>query len=261
MRPLTKQRNLRRQGGEQMSMGVLRLVIALLVPLFGCPADVVGYQSDWLSAYDQIGYTHRSACQYRRETGRYPSASELWNYIGSVNEWSDVVFKYGYTDGAGLDAWGTVYRYEPPVDPMADPADRSITPRIWSCGADGIDSAGLVDDISNFRGVNAGYYWKSGWPLARILCAGGAIAVVLVLSRAPRRVSWRGAIVFSCLIASGTALVASPLAVTPWMVGGLQDYVPWSRWTWLFGILCTPVFALMCVLHWRASRCASMSSE
>ena len=38
---------------------------------------------------------------------------------------------------------------------------------LHSPGEDGVDNGGDEDDISNWAGVNDGYYWKRWWPFAR----------------------------------------------------------------------------------------------
>ena len=55
---------------------------------------------------------------------------------------------------------------------------------IYSLGADGIDDQGEKDDISNWGGVNEGYYWKKFWPLGRFaIFASCVLGIVIFCAR------------------------------------------------------------------------------
>ena len=77
---------------------------------------------------------------------------------------------------------------------------------IYSVGADGIDNQGEKDDISNWGGVNEGYYWKETWPLGRFVIISSCILGIMIFcatSRIPRHL---GKPVAGLIIAAGTAL-------------------------------------------------------
>lgn len=67
--------------------------------------------------------------------------------------------------GAPLDGWGRHYIYRAPGQHGAFD--------FYSIGANGIDDHGQLDDISNWAGVNEGYYYKRTWPRGRLTIALG----------------------------------------------------------------------------------------
>jgi hypothetical protein len=66
-----------------------------------------------------------------------------------------------------LDEWGRPLVYRAP----GKHGDFDL----YSCGANGVDQDGHLDDISNWAGVNDGFHWKATWPAGRFTIAIGVV--------------------------------------------------------------------------------------
>ena len=111
------------------------------------------------------------------ETGEFPRAERYWIDLGLTGAYdtSDAV--------PPSDSWGRPLVYRVP--------GKHAEFDLYSCGNDGIDDDGKDDDISNWAGVNDGFYWKTTWPKGRVTIGCGVVLGLgcLLFTRVyPRRV-------------------------------------------------------------------------
>jgi hypothetical protein len=120
----------------------------------------------WISqaSYTQqdIRRTSITIERYVSETNKLPRTEDYWIEMRSAG--------FAITDDnlvPPMDQWNQPLRYRVPG--KHGPFD------LYSIGKDGVDDAGQRDDISNWAGINEGYYWKSQWPGGRAMIRWGKV--------------------------------------------------------------------------------------
>lgn len=171
--------------------GILPLLFALVLMLFPHRADA------WSSVASKTYYKVRRAGmmvdEYRQNSGKLPDGQHPWD---SLQKESQLLFP-GQPDPF-LDNWNRKLVYRAPG--FHGEFD------VYSVGADGIDDQGEKDDISNWSGVNEGYYWKRFWPLGRLTIYASCIvgfAIFCARKRFPRH---SGKSLAGLIITAGVAL-------------------------------------------------------
>ena len=108
---------------------------------------------------NQIKNLSLAIALFQSEVGRLPTQEGIFAELVAAHNWPD--------GESTLDDWKRPYQYRVPG--KHGPFD------LYSLGKDGIDDDGQRDDISNWAGVNEGYYWKSQWPGGRMMIRWGKI--------------------------------------------------------------------------------------
>lgn len=187
-----------------------------------------------------------------------PQSHELTEYLASPEmEWC--VGPGGHwrhpfpDDGWPLDPWGNRYVYSPPppgspVDP--DPAKQ---PLFRSFGVNGIDDAGLGDDLVSGAPIRAGHYWKRHWPLIPryiIAFAVGWLLLLLCFRLIPgswRRHFWPINIAYAAI----AGIVTLPLTLSPWVVRGTFHTELGTAWNIAWALLVASVAWLFLSMVWH----------
>ncbi len=136
----------------------LILIVGILIP-----AETVHAWSSRASHTDNDLRSLSTAIRaYRMEFGKLPPLDRYWLELQRAGMWEP------RQPGPPSDRWGRQLVYRAP----GEHGDFDL----YSYGEDGVDHSGTLDDISNWAGVNDGFYWKTNWPRGR-----NAIALGLVL--------------------------------------------------------------------------------
>jgi general secretion pathway protein G len=102
---------------------------------------------------NQIQNLRLAITLFHSEVGRFPAEKTFSDELVVAGLW-DLS-----QEGPILDDWERPIQYQVPgKHGLFD---------LCSFGRDGVDDGGQGDDISNWAGVNDGFYWKSQWPIGR----------------------------------------------------------------------------------------------
>lgn len=173
--------------------------------------------------------------RYRAERGTYPVTDEHGTWIEKLQ-------RDGYFDGERFGnriigeqirsvAFGA-YVYSPPEDPAAPAADPAQRPLLHWTGKNGIDDHRAGDDVTLFRSVNSGYYWKRHWPWVRPLFGLFSIAYLILLiwlARA-RRLGWVRLVFLSVVFWTIAYIAIRPLLYAPFRVGAATAHPGAGDW-------------------------------
>lgn len=171
--------------------GILPLLLALVWMLFPHRADA--WSSMASKTYRKTKYAAMAVEEYRQDSGKLPDVHNCWNSIRK-----DTQSIFAEQPDAFLDNWKQELVYNAPG--LHGEFD------IYSVGENGVDDQGEKDDISNWSGVNEGYYWKRFWPLGRLTIYASCIlgfAIFCARKRFPRH---SGKSLAGLIITSGVAL-------------------------------------------------------
>ncbi len=135
------------------------LALLVLAIILGGSTETWAWSSLSSHAYYDILQQSSALETYRLVSGHFPS-DKYWEKLGDYYGPSN-----GTPSGQPLDRWGQPYIYRMP----GQHGDFDL----YSVGKNGIDDQGRLDDISNWAGVNDGFYWKSTWPRGRFSIATG----------------------------------------------------------------------------------------
>ena len=171
--------------------GNLPLLLTLVLTVIPHQADAWSTMAS--KTYGKVLVAEKLVEEYRLGSAKLPDAH---NFSDSLRMYTQLLSP-GQPDPF-LDHWKRELIYRTP----GSHGDFDI----YSVGADGIDNQGEKDDISNWGGVNEGYYWKETWPLGRFVIISSCILGIMIFcakSRIPRHL---GKPVAGLIIAAGTAL-------------------------------------------------------
>ncbi|MES2920483.1 MAG: type II secretion system protein GspG [Verrucomicrobiota bacterium] len=154
--------------------GILPLLLVVVLVLFPHPADA--WSSRASKTYYKVKHAEGMVEEYRQNSGKLSDGQNRWD---SIRKHTQLVFPE--QPDPFLDNWkqDLVYR-APGLHGEFD---------VYSIGADGIDNQGGKDDISNWNGVNEGYYWKGSWPLGRFTIIASSVLGIFIfcaMSKIPR---------------------------------------------------------------------------
>lgn len=159
------------------------------------PHSAEAWSSVASKTYSQIKLAGMLVEEHRQDSGKLPDARNCWD---SIRKKSQSVSP-GQPDPF-IDSWKRELVYRAPG--LHGDFD------IYSVGADGIDDKGEKDDISDWNGVNDGYYWKKFWPLGRFTILASCVLGILIFgvrSRIPRHL---GKPIAGLVVTAGVALGA-----------------------------------------------------
>jgi len=173
-------------------MAQIRLfLLALALMLFPHRADA--WSSMASKTYHKVIVAAKVVEEYRLDSGKLPDVQHSWE---SIRKDSQLISPE--QPDPFLDYWKQELVYR-------NPGSHGEFD-IYSVGADGIDDHGAKDDISNWSGVNEGYYWKSFWPLGRFTIITSSVLGILIFfgrRKIPRHL---GSPLVGLVISAGAAL-------------------------------------------------------
>lgn len=167
------------------------LLFALVLMLF--PHRAEAWSSMASKTYQKTRYAEMAVKEYRQNSEKLPDARNCWD---SIRKDDQSIFA-GQPDSF-LDSWKRELVYRSPG--LHGDFD------IYSVGADGIDNQGELDDISNWSGVNEGYYWKRLWPLGQFTIVASFVLGILIFCARNRIPKHLGAPLAGLVITAGVAL-------------------------------------------------------
>jgi general secretion pathway protein G len=139
----------------------MKTPVLIAIVLLGWLNTAFAWSSKASKTSNEIHHASVAIECYHWEHDRLPSVENCWVELALLRMWDTE------PGGAPLDAWKRPVHYRVP--------GRHGEFDLYSYGADGIDNDGQFDDISNWAGVNEGYYWKSHWPGGRSMIRWGKI--------------------------------------------------------------------------------------
>lgn len=170
---------------------ILPLLFALVLMLFPHRADA--WSTAASKTYHKVLIAAKLVEEYRFDSGKLPGTHNYWD---SLRKNTQLV--YPEQPDLFLDYWKRELIYRAPGS--HDEFD------IYSVGADGIDNQGEKDDISNWGGVNEGYYWKATWPLGRFTIIASCILGILIFCARSKIPRYLGKPIAGLLLTAGMAI-------------------------------------------------------
>jgi general secretion pathway protein G len=164
---------------------VLSIVVAWLAMLLAPQA--LAYSSRSGTTEARISRIAAALLAYRDEYGELPPMDHYWDALERAHLLEQ------HESGVPLDGWGRPLIYGVPGEHGAFD--------LYSAGKDGADNHGAMDDISNWAGINDGFYEKATWSRGRRTIALGLVLAAATLLLA-RRFPWRLVLPFAGFIVS-----------------------------------------------------------
>ena len=147
-----------------------RFVSLVCLLVLSIQSSALGWSSKASKTYSGLRSLEFAFREFHEDNGRYPKTDTWWE------ELRDGGYVVPSQNTPPQDEWGQRIVYlQPGIHGDFD---------LYSCGSNEMDDQGLMDDISNWTGVNEGYHWKRTWTRGRMSIAIGiALAVGACLFR------------------------------------------------------------------------------
>ena len=157
------------------------------------PLEARAWSTPASKTYHSVKELEMLVEEYREDHGKLPDEAQF-------NETLQPKGYPRFEDGHPfVDKWHRKIVYRKPGKNIAEYV-------IYSLGENGIDDGGTKDDISNWNGVNDGYYWKEWWPLGRFTLVSALVVATLILFCNVIRPWRKSKPVAGMIVGSGTSL-------------------------------------------------------